>query len=160
MGGLAEGFADIGAGKQANEVAKRNALIDEQDARVAMKDARFNAALEQRRGVRIQAEQAVRFGKGGVQADVGSPLLLAAQESVNASLRASGELRQGAAESRRRRESAFMQRFRGKAAKRAGFIRGGTKIIKTIAGSGTGMPSFGSRSPRTEETNVLGGISL
>ena len=143
MGGLAEGFADIGAGIQANEVAKRNALIDEQDARIAMEDARTSAALEQRRGVRIQAEQAIRFGKGGVQADVGSPLLLAAQESVNASLRGTGELRLGATESRRRKESAFFQRFRGKAAKRAGFIKGGTKIMKTIGSAGMNTGSQG-----------------
>ena len=138
MGGLVEGIADIGAGKQANEVAKRNALIDEQDARVAMEDARFNAALEQRKGVRIQAEQAIRFGKGGVLADTGSPLLLAAQESVNASLRGTNELRQGAGEARRRKESAFMQRFRGKAAKKSGFIRGGTKILSTLGSAETG----------------------
>ena len=165
-----QGYTSLEAGRTANIVAQHNAWIDEQDAEIAMNIARKNAALEQRKGARIQAEQAVRFGKGGVQADAGSPLLLAAQESVLASLRGSEELRTGAFEARRRKQSAAMHRFRGKAAKKAGKVN----FIAGLAEAGADVDEeFGltgkfnkwrkgkkSKSPKTEETNVLGGISL
>ena len=161
------GYNQLEAGRTANIVAKHNAWIDEQDAEIAMNEARKNAALEQRKGARIRAQQAVMFGKGGVLADTGSPLLLAAQESVNASLRGSEEMRIGAFEARRKKQSAAMHRFRGKAAKKAGKIKFMTGLAEagaiaqdSISGA-MGMPTGGKkRSPKTEETNVLGGISL
>ena len=161
-----QGFVSMEAGRTANIVARHNAWIDEQDAEIAMNTARKNAALEQRKGARIRAEQAVRFGRGGVQADVGTPLQLAAQEAVLASLRGSEELRIGAFEARRRKQSAAMHRFRGKAAKKAGKIRfmaglaeAGAEIDEEFGLSKRASGLF-KRSPKTEETNVLGGISL
>jgi hypothetical protein len=148
-----EGFVSLEAGRTANIVARHNAWIDEQDAEIAINTARKDAALEQRRGARIRAQQAVMFGQGGVQADAGSPLLLAAQEAVLANLRGSAELRIGAFEARRRKQSADMHRFRGTAAKRAGKIKFAGKLaeagvlaqdsISNAFGIPTGTPTGG-----------------
>ena len=137
MGNLLEAVSSAGQGIQANEVAKRNAAIDEEDARLAIQDARSEAAIENRRGTRVAAEQAVAFAGGGVRSDVGTPLTLAAQEVVNAELRSSDALRRGAFESNRRKQSAALQRFRGKSVKRAGFIKAGAQILNTLGKSGS-----------------------
>jgi hypothetical protein len=134
-----EAITGIGAGIQANEVAKRNAAIDEADARVAVREGRASAALEQRRGLIVQAEQAVRFAGAGIAPGEGTPLQLAAQESVRAELRGAEELRAGLSEAERRKQSAALQRARGKAAKKAGFIRAGAALLgKPIQKLGSG----------------------
>jgi len=119
---ILQSISSIGQGQEADRLAKRNALIDEADAKIAIEDARSEASIELRRSSRIRAEQSARFAGSGIAPGTGTPLQLAAQEVVNAELRASSELRAGAMEASRRKQSAALHRQRGKAAKRAGFI--------------------------------------
>lgn len=120
--GVLQAVSSIGQGMQAREFAERNAVIDEQDAAIALDEARSRAAIEQRVGQRIRAEQAVRFAGSGIAPGTGTPLQLAAQEVVNADLRAASQLRQGTLEASRRTQSAALNRFRGRSARTAGFI--------------------------------------
>ena len=122
-------FAAVQQGRAANaqaqfqsDVAKQQADRVEVESRQAEEDFRRNQA-------RLLASRKAGLGVSGVESSSGSPLLasedFASEVELQAlRLRSGGELR-----ATRLEQQASLFRFRGQAARQAGFLRGGSLLL-------------------------------
>ena len=120
QGQAAQSQADLQAGilRQQAERDRQKAAVDEEDFR--------------RRQSRVLAARRAALGASGVVSAEGSPLLVSEDFAGEVELqalriRSGGELRATRAE-----QQAVLQRFQGRAARRAGFTRGGALLLSGV----------------------------
>ena len=137
MSGVLGAVQSIQQGRAANEAAKFNARVLDERAANEQAVARQQAADERRRGSRVTA--ALRAGLAGSglanagtallqQGDVASAVELSARR-----IETGGEIR-----ARRSRQEGAVERFRGRNARRQGFMKAGASLLSGAASAGFG----------------------
>lgn len=142
-------FSVVGAiqqGRAASAQANLQAGILEQQATRDRQQAAVDEADFRARQSRALASRRAGLGASGVDPSTGSPLLVsedfAGEVELSAlRIRGGGEVRATRAE-----QQATLQRFQGRAARRAGFVRGGALLI---TGAGKAFGAAGSIGPAT-----------
>ena len=135
-------FSVVGAiqqGRAASAQASLQAGILEQQATRDRQQAAADEADFRSRQSRVLAERRAGLGASGVDPAAGSPLLVSEDfagevELAALRIRTGGEVRATRAE-----QQATLQRFQGRAARRAGFVRGGALLL---TGAGKAFGTF------------------
>ncbi len=148
-GAAIQALGAIREGQAAQSQANFQATILRQQAESERQRAEADEADFRRRQSFILAQRRAALGASGVVQAEGSPLLVSEDFAGEVELqalriRSGGELRATRAE-----QQAALQRFQGRAASRAGFVRGGALLI-TGAGKSFGGRTAGLRG-RVEE---------
>lgn len=122
----------IQQGQAASAQAGLQAGILEQQATSSRQRAAADEADFRARQSRALAERRAGLGASGVDPAAGSPLLVSEDfagevELAALRIRTGGEVRATRAE-----QQATLQRFQGRAAKRAGFVRGGALLVTGV----------------------------
>src|SRR3990172_4823129 len=140
IGGVASGVSSLRGAGQARDEARLRESAAAVDAAFARKQAAVRARQSRREGERLASKQIALFGKGGVVAHAGSPLLVIEETLREAELDAmlaleSGEQEAQATEFRGRLAAAESRaRARSKGLEAAtSFISAGEPILKETA---------------------------
>ena len=136
-GAAIQALGAIQKGQAAQSQANLQAGILQQQAERDRQQAEAKEEDFRRRQSQILAFRRAALGASGVEPSVGSPLLVSEDFAGEVELqalriRSGGELRATRAE-----QQAVLQRFQGRAASRAGFVRGGSLLL-TGAGKAFG----------------------
>lgn len=126
-------YADYSKGKQAKELAERNAQIAEEDARLAEENAlgASRSKLEEVR--RLISTQGSMYSKAGVKLDRGTPSDVMGDSWDQGQQDAMAILAQGMASAKRLRAQAGNYRFEGEAAYKGGVLSALGDIAKGVA---------------------------
>jgi hypothetical protein len=135
-GAIQQGQAAKAQGKLQAAILEQQATSERQQAEADEEDFRVRQS-------RVLAARRAALGASGVDPSSGSPLLVsedfAGETELNAlRIRTGGEVRATRAE-----QQAVLQRFQGRQAARAGFIRGGSLLV---SGAGKAFGGFASGS--------------
>ena len=140
-GAALQAFSVIQQGQAAAAQGKLQAGILEQQATRDRQEAAANEADFRARQSRALAQRRAGLGASGVDPGAGSPLLVSEDfagevELAALRIRTGGEVRATRAE-----QQAVLQRFQGRAARQAGFVRSGALLLtgagKTFGANGT-----------------------
>ena len=151
VGSAIQAVGAIQKGQAAADQANLQAGILQQQAERDRQKAEADEADFRRRQSFILAQRRAALGASGVEPGVGSPLLVSEDFAGEVELqalriRSGGELRATRAE-----QQAALQRFQGRAARRAGFTRGGSLLISGAGKSFGGGSNLRSRVERALE---------
>lgn len=127
-GPVLSAFGELEAGKQENRIAQFNASVREQEGEAAVEKAEFDEAVHRERVKSALSTQRAGIGASGI--DVSGTAALGLEESAIAGELDALAIRHGGAiEKARAKTGAALERFKGKAAKRASRIRAGSSLL-------------------------------
>lgn len=119
---------------------ERNAAIFEQNAAARERKARFDQLRQVVAGVKVLGRLRARLGASGARLDVGAPIRALSDQAEELELDNLLIGFEGAVEAGRFREQAVISRFkgslgrkRGKAARRASFLKAGTGLLSDFS---------------------------
>jgi len=136
LAGGVSAYSQIKQGQQAEGVGRYNAQVAEQQATSARQAAAVDAENKRRQMDRILGTQRARYGASGVIGSEGSPLLVMMQSEEEAALDVARVRYGGEAQAYGLESEAKLQRFRGTAAKRQGYLGATGSILTGVAGAG------------------------
>lgn len=122
-------FGAIQQGQAASEQGDLQADILEQEATRDRQQASADEADFRARQSRVLAERRAGLGASGVEQAAGSPLLVSEDFAGEVELAALRIRTGGEVTATRAEQQATLQRFQGRAARRAGFVRGGALLL-------------------------------
>lgn len=135
---IQEGQAAAAQGKFQAGILRQRADRDRQVAAANEEDFR-------RKQSRLIGKRRAALGASGVEQGTGSPLLVAEDFAGEVELGALRIRSTGETSATRLEQQADLERFRGRSARRAGFIRGGALLFsgagKAFGGGGTTLPA-------------------
>jgi hypothetical protein len=123
--------ADLAAAKSAKDISIRNSQIAEQNAELALNEARENSVRELQIARERIATGVVSAAGGGVVSSVGTPLLRALDEAKKGKERSEAVLAEGVARSGQFKEQAGAELLEGKTVSRARKV----SAVSTVLGS-------------------------
>jgi hypothetical protein len=109
-------YSSIEQGKAQNRLAQYNAQMAEREAKLAERRGQLAAEAQRASGKALLARQRAGFAASGVVADVGSPLLVQAQQAGYAEQAVLQGLETGGAESDALNQQAVLDRYSGASA--------------------------------------------
>ena len=129
--------ASLQQGKQAEKIAERRAYMDKLNADAALRRADVQAKMKLQEGRRLLASQKAGFAASGVNVNMGSPLVVAAQTKADI-LRDVNYIYEGGDADRRRYEASAENelamgkhmRHQSKYAALGRGLRGGSKFLQ------------------------------
>lgn len=124
----ASAVAAVQQGQAAEDAAEAQADQLEREGKIAQQSARVEETLQRARTRRLIARQRAVTAAQGTTAE-GSPLAIIAETAGEAELDALAIRFSGDLASVRRRSEAAASRAEGRAARTAGFIRGGARLL-------------------------------
>lgn len=142
LGAAVSAYAQIKQGEQAAAVGKYNARVAEQQATSARQAAAVEAENKRRQYDRILGTQRALYGRSGVIGSEGSPLLVMMQSEEEAALDVARVRYGGTAQAYGLEAEARLQRFQGRAAKRASYLKATGTMLSGV-GQAYGYSSKG-----------------
>jgi len=140
MAGLIEPFGQLEAGRSAQESAEYNAAVARNEAVTKRQKARFEQVRQAKEGSRIKGTMAARAGKTGARTDVGSPVLVAAEQAAELELDNLLIGFEGETMARKHESQAKIDVFSGKVARRASQLKAFSTVVKNAStGARAGM---------------------
>lgn len=112
-------YSAIEQGKAQNRLAQYNAQMAEREAKLAERRGQLAAEAQRRSNDQLLARQRAGYAASGVVVDVGSPLLVQAQQAGYAEMAILQELETGGMESDAFNQQAVLDRYEGASAKSA-----------------------------------------
>jgi hypothetical protein len=132
-------MGQIQAGNQANQAAKYNAQVLENQARQTVLNANTDASLRKRQLMKERGSAVAAYGASGVQIDSGTPFAVLSDLATEAELDAALTRFQGTQEAKGLNSQAAMSRYEGKVAKRNGM----TGAMGTLLGGASSLAGGG-----------------
>ena len=127
-------------GRAEAKLQERNAQVDERNAVARELKARFDQLRQVVSGVKVLGRLRARLGASGARLDVGAPIRALRDQAEELELDNLLIGFEGAVEAGRFRERAVISRFkgslaktRGKAARRASFVKAGTSLLSDFS---------------------------
>lgn len=132
--GVLSAFGSARAGEAQQVGYNANARAEEQQGEVT-RQASFNSADQIWSEVQRRLGSArAAYGAAGIDPNTGTPLLVMAESARRGELARQATLFQGRLNQEVANTQAAIDRFTGKAAKRAGYIQAGTTLLTTASG--------------------------
>jgi len=128
------------AGKSAEDQAEFNAATARNEATATRQKARFDRARQAKEGSRIKGALAARAAKSGARTDVGSPVLVAAEQAAELELDNLLIGFEGETMARKHESQARIDEFGGSVSKQASRIGAGSTMLQ---GFGSAMSMGG-----------------
>lgn len=147
LAAAASAYAQYEQGQAQQQAARYNAKIAEQQAQSAAQMAKAQADQQREQYRRQIATNRAATGAAGVS-DVGSPLLLEADNATQAELNARMTEYGGQIRAQGFRSEIPLLRFQGRQAAAAGTIGAGATLLSGVASAGVGYYGATQRAPR------------
>lgn len=138
LAAAASAYATYEQGQTAKKTADYNAKIAAQQAESAQQVARAQANQQREQYRRQIAANRAATGAAGVSTDVGSPLLVEADNVVQAELNARMTEYGGQIRAQGFRSEIPLLKFQGQRAAQAGMLGAGTTLLSGVASAGVG----------------------
>tara|TARA_R110000868_G_scaffold148301_2_gene370096 strand:+ start:12788 stop:13267 length:480 start_codon:yes stop_codon:yes gene_type:complete len=132
-------YSSYQSGKAQERINNYNAQIAEQDAADKVRDGRILANAQRARGEKLQARQRALYGKSGTVGDVGSPLMVQAEQAGQLEMAALDVQQTANAQAGKLRQQAVADRMAGKAARQAGSLNAAGTLLQ---GSGSAVSQY------------------